>query len=317
MNRRELFVCAFQGKELQLSDAEKLEKRLSKTPLDLTSRLTLLGFYTHVDTQGGTKSYNKFAHVRWLIENQSNLPSVLHEFVSLKNFPEFLWLQAAKGWEQQVAKNPQDPVVLLNASLFLFDRDFDRGFSMLTQLQNMFPDNLQYLQLTCSWSFKAMLEFEHDTRHLNFAERIIQDGNACIRIGGLNVADLWTIYSQLSYAAYELDDLEQAIYYTEQAPRSSTLSPSPLQFKNSRLGLVALKRNDTKTAKGYLLNSVCPQFFPYRLAVALSSVGEHEAVKECIAEYLKCETARLDIEVALNAIKGGLVPLVNGCPFVL
>jgi hypothetical protein len=120
--------------------ALKFEQALEKKPMELRTRVKLLGFYTELygDLDDRQATINKeeadhrLPHILWFIEN---LPAcrfagsgnmLIHKVQDSVNYAT-----AKAAWLEQIRKNPDDAMVAINAATFLFWWDRPKAKSII------------------------------------------------------------------------------------------------------------------------------------------------------------------------------------------
>lgn len=110
----------FDGESLTAQEAKILKQKLLLDPLDLNSRLLLMGYYNSFRF---SKRYLKerFILVLWLIENRPAdfFTSIARATSNGRNWSPAMTQEALDCWKKQAKKHPKDARILFNAGIQL------------------------------------------------------------------------------------------------------------------------------------------------------------------------------------------------------
>lgn len=108
----------FDGESLTAQEAKILKQKLLLDPLDLNSRLLLIGYYNSFRF---SKRYLKerFVLVLWLIENRPAdfFTSIARATSNGRNWSPAMTQEALDCWKKQAKKHPKDARILFNAGI--------------------------------------------------------------------------------------------------------------------------------------------------------------------------------------------------------
>lgn len=300
------------GQRMSLSKSLTAERKLLKDPSDVLLRLKLLGFYWQYELNNCGVSLARFRHVLWIIDNFPDFTDLLQDYVALDRFPLRLWQQAADRWNLQINKNEHDAAVLFNSGMFFISRDFKTGQLLLKRAQALDPENQMLPFTLCNRTFAQIstaIDKEEKTR---LAHSVILDGERASHLGFPYHQAAWICVAAMSQAALLIGDLDKANIYAEKAPLDGQIwEPSPVEFKNAMLGLIALRKGKINAARGHLLQikgNLFAGLLPFQLAEELLEIGEQDCVAEYLSQYLRTEVKACDAAFWLENVKAGLIP---------
>lgn len=122
---------AYDGESITATEAKLLKQKLLLDPLDLNSRLLLMGYYNSFRF---SKRYlqERYMLVLWLIENRPAdfFTSIARASSNCRNWSPAKTQEALDCWKKQAKKNPNDARILFNAAGQFTETDPARSISL-------------------------------------------------------------------------------------------------------------------------------------------------------------------------------------------
>ena len=108
----------YDGESITATEAKLLKQKLLLDPLDLNSRLLLMGYYNSFRF---SKRYlhERFIQVLWLIENRPAdfFTSIARATSNGRNWSPEMTQEALDSWKKQAKKHPKDARILFNSCI--------------------------------------------------------------------------------------------------------------------------------------------------------------------------------------------------------
>lgn len=288
VNGMDVYELAKAGGELSASEAEALEKKVTDNPRDIDTRTMLLGYYFSARTADRAK--HKSAHVLWLIKNSPEAEVLgspyggLDHILNRKNFAK-----AKALWLKQLEQQPENLVILKNASDFFTTGDPDKTEELLLRGQTLDPKNP-------AW---PMSLGHHYSRSMIIMRSKLRIETASIALSQFELAyelsehpDRDALLTELGKLAFAAEEMEKAKSYAKLMIESDSQDwnyGNKIHHGNNILGRVALAAGDVEEAKKRLIKAArtpgSPQLDSFgpnmQLANELLQAGEKEVVLEC------------------------------------
>lgn len=130
--------------EMEVSEAARLEERLTARADDFASRAKLMAYLRRADREllPGERA-KRWKQAMWLIEHQPD-SEILHSFVaqfSARDLPDKAVQQAERLWEAAIRNRPGDARLLWNAAWFFQDLNADLDLSYLEATADADPNH--------------------------------------------------------------------------------------------------------------------------------------------------------------------------------
>jgi tetratricopeptide (TPR) repeat protein len=245
------------------AEAKTLEIGLKTNPDNLSSREKLIQycFIANIKLRDFALEEKREEHVFWLIEHhpESYLAGSPEAEImpGLSSRTTEAYQHGKQLWADQVAKNSDSPVVLLNASDFMFLSDRDRSRELLEKVLLINPQNKM-----ASSRLAQSYEMEREASKSSQENEALSQKALFIRERGLQNANSEQRFDSLgdpATAAFEAGDIPKAEQYTRElvqmAPhyKQSWNYGNAIHKGNIVLGRIALRRGDIPSAKQHLL----------------------------------------------------------------
>jgi hypothetical protein len=298
------------GYKLSKEEAEALEKEVAAKPDDSESfalRLKLLGYYFSQRTKGpGTQTAQP--HLLWIIRNHpGSLVAGSPECGVDKVLAPIQYEEAAKAWEEQVAKNPGNARIFGNAARFFLIFDSPRAEELLIKAETLEPNNKQWASQL--GHLYALREAKGDPALDENRKKGLQ---AHLRaLEGTSGEERFYQLDKVAIAAFKAGDLGNARTHADELLTMAQEFPKNWHYgnaiytANSVLGQIALANDNLADARTFLLaagdtpgspqlNSFGPDL---TLASALLAKGETKTVLaffDKVSRFWKSGTDRIE-----------------------
>lgn len=267
-----------------------LEKEVAANPDNFAARVKILGYhFTRRAMEADSRAASQ-PHLLWIIRNKPTSTAVGSPlgYVMEISDPE-RYAEVKQAWEEQLARNPNVPVILINAAGFFLLNDINRAEELMRSALALEPKNTRWAErLGHLLSIKAMRADEttaakaHRDSFQAF-QQALEGKKGVARFYGLGETTL---------AALRAGDTKQARTYAQELLDTAPLFKSDWNYGNAiyigntTLGALSLNEKDLAAARTYLLaagdtpgspqlNSFGPDL---TLAKALLDSGENETV---------------------------------------
>ncbi len=308
-----------EGRNLTPEKAAELEECIKNNPDDIRSRSLLLLYYA-----GKRDELNKTKRKQmnlWLVENHPEA-DVLNR--SYGNCPD---PEIAEAWKAQVKKNPDNPHVLLNAGNNFTGKNIDLAIECYEHGKEIDSNNSEWdRRLGEIYKFK-MIQSTGKERELAAQKSLSAYENVYNKIGSKSFPGIakMNILPDMGKAAVEAGELDKAADYANQMlayaskPAGNFYSDDGLSvyYGNFVLGMVAVKKDDIKSACEYLLKAgetkgspTLVSFGPnLNLAKELLEHGERDTVAAFLKQCREFWTSGRDkCDIWIKEIEEGKTP---------
>jgi tetratricopeptide (TPR) repeat protein len=275
------YQWCFEGRLLNLEDAERLLEELKTTPDDLERRVRLLGFADSMKSIDPKWSDVFLDQLRWCIENEPR--SELHALALFDVEPSSAVSEAiCAAWQAALARHPGDSTVLQHACLGLLrGGKVEVTRALFEQLQRLDPRNPGWLS-TLGRVFARCPEA---------AEFALVAHERALALQHPREADTVNETAELAFKLQRFERARELALELLEMARDSELGwmLGNAQYHGHRiLGLIALAHGDVAAAERELLESGrtvgSPQLNSFGpeldLANALLQLGRTDAVIE-------------------------------------
>ncbi len=303
---RDLFRAALRMTE---DEAAVLRKKIQKYPEDLDSRYMLYTYsgsktiYTHTEEL----VQEAFEQACWFIDRAKTNTFCLMDFSRrLCSYSKVHIETLENKWLVQTEKHPNHAQICGNAGSFIIWNNFEKGEELLLKAARLDPGYGHWPSILSIHYNGQFFKKEGEWKKY-FAERTIE---TALRAYPLEHS---TGFMNLEYAAecaLYLEDLDTAEFCGKEMLESA-FHPSFDHIGNSILGLVAIRRNETKKAVNYLLKRgkklFEPSRFSWQLVTELFNQGERESLVKYIESFER-KVRRKYREKWIKQIKEGICP---------
>jgi len=294
------------GDSLSPEEAAALEKTLDKNPLDLDSRILLLGYYWRRKYKSPEVREVRIKHIAWFVDNRpehrvAGLSQMdVHQGIdSLRHY-----IDIRARWNAQIASHQSDIDVLYNAAQFFFLQEKEIAEQCFLRAKELDTHNPKWFERLAH--LYKLWGTSYEMQALDECERCLDMTT--------NPDEEFDVLRKLPELAFAANDIDKAVNY---ANRVLTLSEThkehfvfgfAVQAAHTTLGRVALKNGDVDKANYHLLQSLpraadAQQMYigqPERQLVAeIFDAGERESVLKWLdlcSSFVKVEEWREKIE---------------------
>ena len=299
-----------EGEQLSATSAEQLEDRLKTKGDDFATRLKLACYYSgkrYLDKEMGG-GFTR--HAMWLIENAPDAPGIGNHVrmfahtdgIDITKESGDLWLKQVDAYEGNVE-------VIANAADVFLLAERDRAEDLFRKAVSLERDNPR-------WPQRLGHLYSLDARPRGSTTAKQARKNAAKSLKSYERAMKLTeerrrrfLYEELANAAYDAGKKRKAAKYAnlalDNASFAGQINGDAIYHGHTVLGLIAMDKGDTQSAKEHLIKSaqhdgspVLGSFGPkLRLGKRLLDAGETEAVMEYIdlcAKFWRNDRGELD-----------------------
>lgn len=135
------------GTRLDADAVIALEKRVESNPNDLEVRVNILGFYCSKRALKESARAAMQPHILWIIRNApDSVVAGTPEAQIIKSIDPVRYNEAKNAWNEQVAKQPNNPRILGNSAAFFLLNDRSLAETLLRKAQKLDPKNSEWSQ---------------------------------------------------------------------------------------------------------------------------------------------------------------------------
>ena len=305
------YLSARSEKVLTVRQVAALENKLVQSPDDYEARLQLVRYYSDSRVKSSpAKEAGRLKNRLWFIRNRPEMG----EYAVLSAYdwidadePEYKFLKAE--WLKQIAANPQNSQIRLNAAEFLRRSDSETAEKILSEARKINPEDYE-LPLALNEIYQTNADKQNNADNPSLInenrQKAFETGEAALTLlkkerSSERDDKRRELLTTLSKTAYRLDKFDRAKQLATELILDFGKSVYESSYEkathtgNIVLGLVALRQGDPAKAKEYLLIAIHAPLRDERaylnkidteLAKELYAKGE----KNAVAEYLKlCE----------------------------
>ena len=303
-------LLLYLARNMSKAKVAELEAEVKKDPENIDNRLSLIGYYSWTG-QNTVDMVRLRAHVVWMVQNHPEHAATGEP--SLRDLPDDPDgnIQIAALWTKNIELRGNDYNVLKNAEKFFFSRNPAEAERILHRLYEKDPVNREWpAELTKLYAMFGIPGFDTDDPAEKSAEayrRVLQLTR--------DPRSRETLAADMAEAEFKISNYKGAAFLAKIHLQSA--DRGAVQRANTLLGRVALRTDDTESAKQYLLDSSKPDAARYVgvsgptmvLAKELLDKGERDAVvqylENCLALWPRGEDV---LTFWINEIRSGRTP---------
>jgi beta-lactamase regulating signal transducer with metallopeptidase domain/tetratricopeptide (TPR) repeat protein len=245
------------GTRLGADAVVALEKQVASEPSNLEARVKILGYYFMKRSLQESARAAAQPHILWIIRNLPDSVVAGSPEVHVDRITDpARYNEAKNAWDEQVAKQPNNPQILGNAAAFFLLNDSPLAEKLLRQAQALdsknpiWAERLGQLFTLRAVRGDAAAKSDAHSKAFESLEAALADKKGEPRFYQLGTT---------AKAAFSAGNLAKAHAYAEEllgmasSFKSNWNYGNAIYMGNSILGLVALSQNDVKAARTYLL----------------------------------------------------------------
>jgi hypothetical protein len=242
------------GEKLSPEEVAALETALEVEPLDLDSRIQLIGYYRSARFQSRDLRIARVKHVAWMIDNRPE-----HRMAGMHNMDMHRGIDRLRDyidircrWLKQIVSNQDNVQVLSNAADFFFIEEKATAERCLAQCKALEPQNYKWCerlrQLYQQWGTAYELQALHE-------------GEQCVELFQKRERRLEVLWKlpELAFDAGEIGKAERyanQVFELAERNRKHFAYGLAVQSAHITLGRLALMRDDVAQATEHLLQSL-------------------------------------------------------------